>query len=376
MFVPKSRELLTYKAGKWDFTASCDEAEIYPLLVRARTLFDAVSAIPLLPKWRSRLQTEILARSIHGTASIEGNPLTQEEVAEELSETNRPMKSSSDAEKEIGNLCRLYERLKVVERPEEPLNEKLVRSFHATITDGLAFEDNIPGQYRNSPVIVGDADHGGVYKPPKERADVIQLMTCFSEWLNGEDMQQFDPMLRAACAHYYLVRIHPFRDGNGRTARFAEAYILSRAGMQLIAPLLSNYYCLHKDDYFCVISETAKKKEMTPFFRFMLTAAYESLKNVQKEILPSIDFLLMRELAAALREKKKITERQKSLLDVMLTSVPSVTLDELYAHPALRGYYAGVSRVTARRDLAKLSGMNVLTPVDDRMIINFNILKI
>ena len=39
MFVPKSRELLTYKAGKWDFTASCDEAEIYPLLVRARTAF-------------------------------------------------------------------------------------------------------------------------------------------------------------------------------------------------------------------------------------------------------------------------------------------------------------------------------------------------
>ena len=115
---------------------------------------------------------------------------------------------------------------------------------------------------------------------------------------------------------------------------------------------------------------------MTPFFRFMLTAAYESLKNVQKEILPSIDFLLMRELAATLREKKKITERQKSLLDVMLTSVPSVTLDELYTHPALRGYYAGVSRVTARRDLAKLSGMNVLTLVDNRMIINFNILKI
>ena len=344
--------------------------------MQARTLFDAVSAIPLLPRWRSRLQANILTRSIHGTASIEGNPLTQEEVAEELAETDRPMKSSSDAEKEISNLCRLYERLKVVERPEEPLNEKLIRRFHETITDGLAFEDNIPGHYRNSPVIVGDADHGGVYKPPKERADVMQLMTCFSDWLNSDDMQTFDPMLRAACAHYYLVRIHPFRDGNGRTARFAEAYILSRAGIHLIAPVLSNYYCLHKDDYFCVISETAKAKEMTPFFRFMLTAVYESLKNIQKEILPSINFLLMRELAAALREKKKITERQKSLLDVMLTSVPSVTMDELYTHPALRGYYTGVSKVTARRDLVKLLRMKVLTSVDNRIIINFNILKV
>ena len=126
-----------------------------------------------------------------------------------------------------------------------------------------------------------------------------------------------DPLLRAACAQCYLVHIHPFRDGNGRTSRFAEAYVLATSGLQLAAPMLSNYYFRFKDDYLRVISETAKSGDMTPFFRFFLTAFYEELKIIRDEIIPFINTLLMMDVIAFFKESKKIKQRQMALFSVM-----------------------------------------------------------
>ena len=293
MFIPPDREFLTFKAGKWKFTAACDSTVIYPLIVRARTMFEAVSAIPLMPEWRSMLKTDLMKRSIFGTAAIEGNPLTEQEVSEELGKDSPPLQDTSRAKCEIRNLRVLYESLNASGITQKPLTEDLVKSFHAVITDGLAFEDNIPGHYRNSAVKVGDAAHGGVYTPPRERADVMNLMRELFLWLHSEETQKTDPLLLAACVHYYLVRIHPFRDGNGRTARFAEAYILASAGMELVSPMLSNYYYRFRDDYFNVISETAKSGDMTPFFKFFLSAFYSEMQLIQhgKQYFLNVDYL-------------------------------------------------------------------------------------
>lgn len=376
MFIPESKSLITFKAGKWTFTAECDSAEIYPLLVRAHTMFEAVSSIPVLPQWQSRLKTELISRSIFGTAALEGNPMTQAEVRSEVRGETSPSPDLPDAKREIVNLKRLYDHLKNIRRPQAPLSEKLVRKFHAIIADGLAFEDNIPGQYRASVVQVGDAAHGGVYTPPKERADVMKLMEAFFSWFNDEQTQEMDPLLRAACAHYYLVRIHPFRDGNGRTARFAEAYVLATSGLQLAAPMLSNYYYRFKDDYFRVISETAKKGDMTPFFRFFLTAFYEELKIIRDEIIPFINTLLMKDVIAFFRESKQITQRQMALLSVMLDHDMEIEFDDLYRDPALMGYYMKVSKSTARRDLKKLTDMKLLSMEDKKYRVSLAYLRI
>ena len=223
---------------------------------------------------------------------------------------------------------------------------------------------------------VGDTAHGGVYTPPRERADVMQLMEAFFSWFNDEQAQKMDPLLRAACAHYYLVRIHPFRDGNGRTARFSEAYVLASSGLQLVAPMLSNYYYRLKDDYFCVISETEKSEDMTPFFRFFLNAFYEELKIIRDEIIPYINTLLMKDVITYFKESKKITQRQMDLLNVMLDYDMEIEFDDLYRDPALMGYYMKVSRSTARRDLRKLTDMELLSLEDKKYRVSLAYLKI
>lgn len=377
MFIPEDRAFLTIKAGKWTFTASCDSASVYPLLVRARTMFEAVSAIPVLPQWKSHLKTELITRSIFSTAALEGNPLTQEEVASELSRPpSEQMHDTSAARREIHNLNRLYARLDTIGQQNTPLlTEESIRAFHATICEGIPSAENIPGQYRNMPVVVGDREHGGVYTPPKILADIRTLMQECTTWLNSEEMLKTDPLLRAACAHYYLVRIHPFRDGNGRTARFAEACILASAGMQLVAPMLSNFYYRFKDEYFRVISETEKAGDMTPFFVFFLNAVYEEMKVIQNEIIPIIKVFIMRDLLSFLNRSRRITRRQQSLMEVLLGGMESTDMDGLYEKPELAGYYRNVSRSTARRDLKKLTDMGLLVQKGKQYAVNFDSLN-
>lgn len=375
MFIPPDKEVLTFKAGKWKFTASCNISIIEPLLVRARTMFEAVSAIPLMPQWRSKLKTELIKRSIFGTAAIEGNPLTEQDVSEELSGIASPVHDTTRAQCEIKNLSALYEVLKEAKIPEKPLTEEMVKSFHALICHDLAFEDNNPGHYRTSVVKVGDVQHGGVYTPPKIRADIIQLMSELFHWLHSEETQKTDPLLLAACVHYYLVRIHPFRDGNGRTARFAEAYLLASAGMGLVSPMLSNYYYRFRDDYFNVISETEKSRDMTPFYRFFLSAFYEEMKLIQKEIIPLLKVFMLRDFVSFLGKSKMITKRQQALLEILLRNGGMVSLDELYESPEFSGHYKNVTQSTARRDLKKLSESELLIQQGKHFAINLDYLN-
>ncbi|MBO4316894.1 MAG: Fic family protein [Mailhella sp.] len=356
MYIPSDKTFLTFKAGKWRFSASCDTAATEPLLARAEALHSAVAAMPLLPDWKAELYGAIIRRSIHGTAAIEGNPMTQAEVDAELT-SGAVSAPPSRERREIANLKALYAGLVTA---AGPVSEELVRSFHKTLTHGLEYEENTPGLYRNTAVRVGDKEHGGVYVPPKSLDDIRNLMREFFAWFSGKDFDGFAPLLKAACLHYHLVRIHPFRDGNGRTARFAEAHVLASSGMPLLAPMLCSWYAGHVDGYCRAISAAAARGDMTPFYVFFLTAACEQLDALLGEMTPMLRAFILRGHVAGLFSGKRISRRQKALLDIMLDKGTAVDLLALYEDPAFAGHYRQVSKATARRDLIKLADMGLL----------------
>ena len=117
---------------------------------------------------------------------------------------------------------------------------------------------------------VGNEEHGGVYTPPKILDDIKNLMKEFIDWINSPDVLQEDPVIRAACAHYYFALIHPFGDGNGRTARAIEAILLRSSGFRFVYNMLSNFYYKNIDDYFWSFSLAGRNKEgdITPFLEF------------------------------------------------------------------------------------------------------------
>jgi Fic family protein len=159
-----------------------------------------------------------------------------------------------------------------------------------------------------------------------------------------------------------LALIHPFQDGNGRTARLVEAMMLSASGLRFLPKMLSNYYYKNIHGYFIAFRDSEKSRtfDVNPFIKFFcknLDSAVRELKSkvggmALKIALPAYFFIL--------RNEKRINERQLNLLQIMRETTKPICLASLYSDAVFKALYAKVSEQTARRDLNKLLGLNLL----------------
>jgi Fic family protein len=228
----------------------------------------------------------------------------------------------------------------------------------------IAHEHNVPGRYRDHLVKVGDKEHGGVYTPPKILKDVQTLMTEFIAWINGGELMQEEPPVRAALAHYHLGLIHPFGDGNGRAARLVEALVLQAQGIGHLPVMLSNYYYTHVDDYYWAFtrSQRGKDHDVTPFVEFVLKAFIAALYELKSKMTHAIRKLAMRDFLVLRRQNKLITQRQHDLLVLLLDSDKPFSLADLQTQPLFQVLYRAVSERTARRDIQRLLDHGLLLP--------------
>ncbi len=343
------------------------DAEIGTHLFELWSFAKHLAELPLTPPLFGGLKDELIRRSIHGTAAIEGNPFSEDEVGEVLiraEEGNEPNRS----EKEIWNLKAAYLTMEENCRDRPPtiinITESLIRSIHRVVVAGVDEGYNIPGYYRNHSIEVGDKGHGGIYRPPKALADVKKLMAEFTVWINSQEVAGLGPYLRAALAHYHLVLIHPFSDGNGRVARLIEAYILMAGGVPFLPYELSNWYYRHLDDYFRAIAETQKDKRhrVTGFVKFALQGMAESAKLIWDRVRSFLWLAVWRDYLAALRDSRAITQRQYDLLRILTETDRDKALvtETLFTDYLFAPLYRKVSRRTARRDLVKLAQRGLL----------------
>jgi Fic family protein len=253
------------------------------------------------------------------------------------------------------------------------LDEDNVKTIHKRVTEGIDSERNIPGRYRSHKVKVGDREHGGIYTPPKYYKDIEMLMSHFYKYINSEPLLSMGPLLRAGAAHYYLGKIHPFGDGNGRTARIIEALILKSAGIKYVPPMVSNYYYRNMDEYYWAFSLTTKNRnhELTPFLLFMLKGLIESLEEIRKKIYGALRYLLFKSYADILRDEKTISERQYDFLRILIESKIEFTIDDLFFKPQFKALYRQVSVRTARRDIKKLLELNLLVADSGKFKVNY-----
>ncbi len=354
---------MTYKSGKFYFSHDYDESEISSLLVVAHVLNETIIDLPILPELADRLDPDLMYSSISGTAAIEGNPITSDD-ARKISQGQNLNEYTQKHKQEILNLIEAYRFLNDHGAADKPviLSEDFIKKLHYTITKDVYDEHNIPGQYRNGKVFVGDKAHGGIYTPPKILKDIKKLMHVFVTWINSDELIATDPFIRGALCHYYLCLIHPFWDGNGRTARLLEATILQTANIRYAPQKLSNYYYSSVDDYYIAFSKSIDlKKSATPFIRFVLNAAVESLTLIKGEIISFIRRFALRDYYLHMKQQKQITQRQFDLLNLLLDHPFDFTLKSLFSDLPFSILYQSVSVQTARRDLKKLKTMNFLS---------------
>jgi Fic family protein len=123
------------------------------------------------------------------------------------------------------------------------ITEKDILNIHRMVTKNTL--DNLAdcGIYRNRYVVVGNRFTGEVFFRPPQNLEVPGLVKNLLEWINSKESKEFDPIIEAGVVHYEFVRIHPFVDGNGRTARVLAALILYLRGFDT-----NQFFCL--DDYY------------------------------------------------------------------------------------------------------------------------------
>lgn len=367
----KITKVKTFKSGPFAFSLNYDKEKINSLAWKAKGIYSAIRPIPILPQLLTQLEEELIRRSIFGTAAIEGNPLSEQQVGEVLA-VNGAMKDLKQPERQISNLKDAYNlirKLSIDQSKRFMLDEDVIKKIHSTITNGAQEKNNDPGKYRNVEVKVGDKEHGGVYTPPKILDDITLLMKEFITWINSDRVLKEDPAVRAALAHYYFALIHPFGNGNGRTARAIEALLLKNDARIkfFVCVMLSNYYYRNIDGYFTAfsLSERNETYDVTPFLEFFLGGLIASFEEVRFKIITWIRGQTLKNYHKTLLSSKEISQRQYDLLTVLIDTGESFELKELFEKDRFLVIYRDVSERTARRDIEELSDKKLIEPNKD-----------
>lgn len=191
--------------------------------------------------------------TIHFSTYIEGNRLTFEQV-EGLIKGGSTFPGRNRDEEEILGYYAALEKIKELVSIHHLITQKDVQCLHALVMGGG--KTNIkPTPYRESQNVIYDgASKKIVYLPP-EAKDVQQLMTDLIEWANQSEKENVPCPLRAAIVHYQFATIHPYFDGNGRTARLLATTMLGRGGYDLKGLYsLEEYYAKNLSEYYNALS--------------------------------------------------------------------------------------------------------------------------
>lgn len=350
------------------FSDLYDKKTLGDALSRAVILNTTISDIPMLPQQASDMDSDIITTSITGTASIDGNPYTEDDIRNEIDKLST--KNYSDNHKiEIQNLISAYNSLENFEHSGDKfiVTEEFIKELHLYLTKELTYNGNTPGAYRDRLVKVGSQELGGVYRPPASKNDIEQLMGSFIEWINSEELLAASPFVRAALAHYHLSLIHPFFAGNGRTARLLEAYILHAANIRHVSKMLAGYYYRNTDRYFLAFSKAKRKsKDTTPFLQFVLEAVNACLDELKNRVYGCLYDLTMREYLNIMKTDGDLNERQYELVMLMMEEDADISLPRLQTDKPFVYLYKGVTEQTARRDIKKLCDINLLKSEDGK----------
>ena len=376
----KFEKVLTYKSGQFVFSSEHDQKFLAPLMLESSILYQTINDLPILPGIAAQIEKELIKKSIFSTAALEGNPLTEENVAILLD--NPPCDTTERSKREIANLVDAYDIIKKISPTLSDsqfiLTEELIKSIHKSITTGIDYNDNIPGVFRNHIVNVGDQSHGGIYTPPKIAADIKMLIETFLTWFNSFKTEDITSFTKAALAHYHLSLIHPFGDGNGRTARIVEAITLKTSGIKYIPIMLSNYYYKNMDDYYWAFSKCIKNKnhDITPFIEFVLIGVIQSLKDIKSEITFNIRILTLKDYYKFLRKEKHLTKRQYDFMSILIQNTNfKFTQKDLTESPGVNLLFRDISPSTIRRDIIKLSELRLIELIEEKYYtINLNAL--
>jgi len=311
----------------------------------------------LLPKWEAKLRRQALMRNTHSSTAIEGNKLTLEQVealaaGKDVAATNKDKQEALNYIEALEKIPTLTEKGKI--RVADLLN------IHRIITKNVMQDSSDSGVFRNRQVFVGKRIFDGSvlkeeveYMPPKTD-EVPELIKEFVDWLNIDKTWEINPALLAGIVHYEIARIHPFIDGNGRTARLLATLILYLSGFdhrRIFA--LDDCYDRDRKAYYAALKTVQTSNgDLAQWLEYFTTGVASSVQEAKEVILK-----LGTKGKRGGREQISLTERQMQIVEY-INDHGKVTNREL------QGLFK-ISAQAVHKELTKLIELKVIQPVGE-----------
>ena len=290
-------------------------------LTDAKAAVMSLTAIPYQRSWAEALQKIKLKQEAAGTSRIEGAEFTDKELDAALREET-PEAALTRSQRQARAAINTYRWIAKLPH-DRPVALDLLREIHRRIVTGCDDDHCPPGQTRSAGnnVTFGTPRHRGVEGGRECEVAFRRLGDALEREFRGHDQ-----LIQALALHYHIGAMHPFLDGNGRTARAVEALFLQRAGLKdelFIA--MSNYYYDEKASYLAALSEAgAGGHDLTSFLRFGLKGIATQCNRLLAEIRTHVSKSLFRDMMYDLFNRLKstrrrvIAERQIELLKILL----------------------------------------------------------
>jgi len=349
-------------------------AQLWLMLGNAVAVCEHIARAPVRPEVSEEMHKVYFAKGVRGTTAIEGNTLSEDQVRAQLDGKLTVPPSKAYLQQEIKNVidaCNMI-WVQIADGNVSPLTADLIKHYNRLVLDNLdSLEDGVvPGEISNHNVTVGSVYLGA------PRQDCEYLLARLAEWLNEMSPRLWPewqrpteiPMaiIKAILAHLYIAWIHPFGDGNGRTARLVEFLILASAGVPTpVAHLLSNHYNDTRTEYYRQLDRASKTGgDIFPFLLYATEGLVDGLNG-------QLDFIHREHLAVAWRShvydifrdirRSEAASRQRDLvLDLALQpeAVPKRKLREIT--PRIAARYAGKTMKTVSRDVNTLRRLDLI----------------
>jgi Fic family protein len=341
------------------------------LLGQCYAYIQAIKKAPIRPDYLNRLLRVFLNKGALATTAIEGNTLSESDLESIQKGIDLPP-SKKYLQQEVQNILDAFNA--IFQDLSDPALEtkaavsaELIKSFHAMVGKniGETFAAT-PGIFRTGNVVVGT-----LYRPPSFPLveDLIEkLCTWLRVQFHYQTGQRFnEALIQAIVTHIYIAWIHPFGDGNGRTARLLEFYLLLRAGVpQIASHILSNHYNETRTDYYRRLQEATETGNLTNFFLYALVGFRDGLEGVLEVIHHNqIDLTwsnYVHDTIESLSDEKneKVLERLRQLA-YYIPGETYLSFDEIKTvHPKVIRHYQKLSDMTLQRDLDILIKLDLL----------------
>ncbi len=279
---------------------------------------------PLIPAWEAKFKKEAIERTVHHGTHLEGNRLSEEEVKDVL-DGKDVFARDRDVQEVINyrNVLKFIDHIATQIGPGKPyiLTLETILEIHRLVTDRL-IPEGMSGQFRIRQVVLKNSLTGEVSYTPPPAAEVPYQVDDLVDWINSEETKEVHPVIKAGVIHYELSRVHPFVEGNGRTARAVATLVMFLDGYDIRKLFsLEEYFDSNAMDYYTTLQSVSNQlvldnheRDLTPWLNYFVEGVAIELNRIKERVRRiSLDSKVKDRLG----EQVELNERQMLIMEYL-----------------------------------------------------------